>query len=1374
MDGNEGLLEEIKEKFSIENYNLVQDEDNYYLFRALNNGDHNDMQSGVTRSNGGDLTHIRTDRARYVENPDNTEPLYEEDEEISIVQVIDHIKRGHRIDTNCISLSSNANVSIIYGNGYYHDEYVVIKVPKDRLREQVHNASEYMLMEMEKRIQDAVEMAEDDDISELIQRIDVAQSMDELMGIVSSTYRMPETSDETTMYSGPAGEAKRRAPLRSRFSRYPTLSEEQNLLKNKIIAKLTLLEERDIMDPIVSHNRFDTTAIRTLGMAISSSEILHYGDIQVLGENGKAQVYEVQKELMHCLGLLQQVVEKRPDLSNRAHQIENEIIRQIASGERVSMRAGSQDETVPTGLSVKQTYELCGGKLQYEDARDTFEKIFYLSKSAVGARKYGNLIDELTGNREENQEVIEAISTIALDVNPQLMDRKGKSEYKISESVSVPLMKYEDGLVQDIQSRTTNELEGVISNGVQSVDVINNLSRIQDEPVIPIDEYYARAIFNEYDWESNHIRFSQAHKEKLIKRLKERKISTIYEALKDAGIDESILPGIILNLIIADKDGDDRILESIEQGNVPDEITEKLNDENDELQAPIRADKIEDYLDFYKVEGTDIKLRDYQQSAINNIEKIFETHRFASVVFPTGAGKSFVAIAELLKQKAKSADGKVLYLAPSDEILEQIKKYAERYVHGEKLNKTREQIFKEVFPNVELATYQSLLTKSDEELRSMQYDYIILDELHRTGAEKWGEQLKKLLEAQADSTKVLGITATPERDVDNRNMADEMASLLGFSSEEIKSRKHIAKNMGLIDAIRLGIVVAPKIVECDYSLKNDHERWDSLLELINEMEEGPKKEEFERKYNELRSKVENAQGIPELFRDNIVKKDGRYIFYMPIGTNDYIEDEEGNIIGTKSGEEKVKQAQEQLREWLKYVDGEPEFYSMLGSYGKRRNTQELNAFEESSSEHVKVMIVMNKLNEGVHVRGINGIFWQRALDEQSRILLLQQLGRAIYSTKEGEEISEEDRPVVIDLPNNMSRVDLNKVINTYSEQEDIVILQNILDWIHDNDEILPDINSQFKEESRLAGELKRIQKRYSKYRNDNEFNKLENDVAENVSTILDMGSEIDLWDIELPNRIINKNGNKEINGEDEDIEDFIVEGVAKEFADFVNHIDEINSKNAVEKFIIKLSKLKGFGIDTSKIANRDTIRTLAEKSGIEEKEFEKMVNDGLELDDKIGATKANIAQAYRGNGDYTSPTEEQVRILRDEYGISLERQENATQIFIDKLKILKKYKIDTSKIADIDTIRTMAEKSGIEETEFEKMVNDGLKLEDKIGRTKANIGSAYRGTGKGAPPTEEQVRILKDEYGISLERQERENGTQIFIDKLKILKNMRN
>ena len=196
MDELLELSETIKKLFNIEQYNLIQDEENYYLFRALNNGDHNDMQNGITRAEDGTLTYVRTDRDRYIENPENGVPKYGADDDNSLIQVIDHIKRGHRIDTNCISLSSNANVSVIYGNGNYHDEYVVIKVPKDKMGDKIINASEYMLSEMLDRIQDTIQNIDNDEVKDLIHKIIATQSLDELMEIVVNSYGVPQVSEE--------------------------------------------------------------------------------------------------------------------------------------------------------------------------------------------------------------------------------------------------------------------------------------------------------------------------------------------------------------------------------------------------------------------------------------------------------------------------------------------------------------------------------------------------------------------------------------------------------------------------------------------------------------------------------------------------------------------------------------------------------------------------------------------------------------------------------------------------------------------------------------------------------------------------------------------------------------------------------------------------------------------------------------------------------------------------------------------------------------------------------------------------------------------------------------------------------------------------
>ena len=76
------------------------------------------------------------------------------------------------------------------------------------------------------------------------------------------------------------------------------------------------------------------------------------------------------------------------------------------------------------------------------------------------------------------------------------------------------------------------------------------------------------------------------------------------------------------------------------------------------------------------------------------------------------------------------------------------------------------------------------------------------------------------------------------------------------------------------------------------------------------------------------------------------------------------------------------------------------------------------AFEKDDSNKYKFMLVMNKLNEGSHIKGVNGLIWFRALDANSKILFLQQFGRIIFGLDPNKDYSDEERTIAIDLVNN--------------------------------------------------------------------------------------------------------------------------------------------------------------------------------------------------------------------------------------------------------------------------------------------------------------------------------------------------------------------
>ncbi|MBR0449813.1 MAG: DEAD/DEAH box helicase family protein, partial [Clostridia bacterium] len=47
-------------------------------------------------------------------------------------------------------------------------------------------------------------------------------------------------------------------------------------------------------------------------------------------------------------------------------------------------------------------------------------------------------------------------------------------------------------------------------------------------------------------------------------------------------------------------------------------------------------------------------------------------------------------------------------------------------------------------------------------LHHYNYNLIVFDEIHRTGANEWYKYIKETVENQDESTKVLGISATPQ------------------------------------------------------------------------------------------------------------------------------------------------------------------------------------------------------------------------------------------------------------------------------------------------------------------------------------------------------------------------------------------------------------------------------------------------------------------------------------------------------------------------------------------------------------------------------------------------------------------------------------
>ena len=386
------------------------------------------------------------------------------------------------------------------------------------------------------------------------------------------------------------------------------------------------------------------------------------------------------------------------------------------------------------------------------------------------------------------------------------------------------------------------------------------------------------------------------------------------------------------------------------------------------------------------IEGNpELGLQKHQQDAYKSVKKAYETRNKASVVIPTGCGKSFIA----LQLMADNKDKRILFMAPTNAIKNQMYNYIAKYIANEEptSERTSRMIADEYFPNLKIMLYPSLLKVKEEQMEKLNADIIIMDELHRTGADKWGQRINTLLEKNSNA-QILGLTATPDR-MDDKNVVDEL-----FEG-------NVDYELTLVDALKNGIVKAPTYVKCDYTLG---EYLEGIRTAIANCNGEQKKKELQDRYDKMRKIVDQADGIPELFAKNIKKKDGKYIIFC-------------------KDKEHMDELMVKAKEWFGEVDTEPELYSVYSGeeYSEKDNKESIKRFENSKSEHIKLLFSIEMLNEGLHVEDISGVIMARPTD--SRIIYLQQLGRALSS-----DISR-DKTIVFDLVNNYLKNNLDIEIN---------------------------------------------------------------------------------------------------------------------------------------------------------------------------------------------------------------------------------------------------------------------------------------------------------------------------------------------------------
>ena len=686
------------------------------------------------------------------------------------------------------------------------------------------------------------------------------------------------------------------------------------------------------------------------------------------------------------------------------------------------------------------------------------------------------------------------------------------------------------------------------------------------------------------------------------------------------------------------------------------------------------------------IQNNKLKLEKHQQKAYENVERLFDENGRAAVIFPTGCGKSFVVLKYILEHP----DDRILFLSPRNAIKEQMYEYIVRYIGGDfrpieeikAESGSVKQVAQQYIPNIECMLYQTIMglgekDSIDEVIEKLKPDLIVVDEMHhlktrKAGIDseditdeidddivngkdiidneerinqenKWGQKFKQLLEMYPQA-KLLGLSATPIRN-DGTNVVEKL-----FEDA-------VAEELSLLEAIEAGIIYPPKYVVPDFIREDELE---SLLEKINSVE-GERKEQLKAEYDELVKKSDRAKGIPELLKENITEKDGKYIIFCK---------------DIKDMKEKMSKA----KEWFGEIDNEPEIY---GIHSKdSTSSQQLQAFNNTDSKHLKLMYCVGMIDEGVHLKSVSGVIL--AAKTGSRPTYLQRIGRTISSGKDKRQ------SLVIDLVNN-NEILANEHNTQYGyEISDSEALEKLIEWIENkNSGKWPEYaEDKSAREKAMARRLARINNKYLTYvQNPDLLEELNEDSIDEIQEILQLGKTIGMFEDVIT--IDFANGSP--NGADISIDKFLhgieIKGVRRDFREILEHdyFDKnINMQNYEE---YRAWCEEHDRLPRSKIIMNGT-RVVVAKEG--EKETEE------QIEQRLGLTRMWF---FRKNENTLSEQEKEIRRLYEE----LDEQYKAESAAMRNYKEYKAWceehdRLPRSKII-MNGTRVVVAKEGEKETE---------------------------------------------------------------------------
>ena len=379
------------------------------------------------------------------------------------------------------------------------------------------------------------------------------------------------------------------------------------------------------------------------------------------------------------------------------------------------------------------------------------------------------------------------------------------------------------------------------------------------------------------------------------------------------------------------------------------------------------------------------ELYTHNKQSYDAIKSAFENgQNIASIVQATGTGKTFVAI-NLAKEVYPK---KLLFISPTNAIIEHVQETIKEYGLEKSVN-------------IEFATYQSFINKSITDIQNLEFDYLVVDEFHHSGAPIWGQRITDLINTHKNSF-TLGMSAYTIRDKGTAYAMDIAPTIIKQMTDEAVDEDEelpifansIVYKYDLADALIDGVLKEPKYIASDiklYAYLKDLED-----KVINGNSTAKEKETYLKELDSIKANLILSDETKQILTKNI-KPNSKCIYFVPTGKTD--------------GKRNIENAKNEL----KNIFPNAVIYSTTSDDkdGEKNreafyNDKDLNG--NDVSKNLRIMVAINQYNEGVHAKGVDTVIMGRST--QSDIVFYEQLGRAL-------SVSNSSTPLCIDLSGNI-------------------------------------------------------------------------------------------------------------------------------------------------------------------------------------------------------------------------------------------------------------------------------------------------------------------------------------------------------------------